>query len=261
MMLPTTMLLAPLLGVLIGLALGMLGGGGSILTVPILVYILQQDPHSAVATSLVIVGANAVLGAWLHRRDGHVKLPQSLIFGAIGIPAAFAGARLSRFLTGPMPLVLFALLMLVIAFIMLRGGLAVRHAAARGPVWWKVALGGTGVGFLTGFLGVGGGFLIVPALVLLLGMEMADAVGSSLVVIAINSGAGLLGHLSDSALPWGLIGVFVAAGMVGLLVGTRLTRLLAPQRLRQSFAMFVAALAVVLLAINGPAVVIASMHS
>lgn len=260
MMLPTTMLLAPLLGALIGLALGMLGGGGSILTVPILVYILQQDAHSAVATSLVIVGANAVLGAWLHRRGGHVKLQQALIFGAVGIPAAFGGARLSNLLSGPMLLVLFALLMLVIAFIMLRGGLAVRQEHSHAPVWWKVALGGGGVGFLTGFLGVGGGFLIVPALVLLLGMEMADAVGSSLVVIAINSAAGLLGHLSDSALPWGLIGVFVIAGLVGLLAGARMTRQLAPHRLRQAFAMFVVALAVVLLAINGPSVIGASLR-
>ncbi|HEY0736180.1 MAG TPA: TSUP family transporter, partial [Herpetosiphonaceae bacterium] len=110
-----TVLLAPLLGALIGLALGMLGGGGSILTVPMLVYILRQDPHIAVATSLVIVGANALTGAWLHYRAGHVRLKPALLFGLYGIPVAYGAARLSTLLSGPLLLVLFALLMLVIA--------------------------------------------------------------------------------------------------------------------------------------------------
>lgn len=251
-------LLVPLLGALIGLALGMLGGGGSILTVPILVYILRQDPHIAVATSLVIVGANALTGALLHRRAGHVRLRQALLFGAYGIPAAYGAARLSSLLSGPMLLVLFALLMLVIAVLMLRGGITSRPATARPPMaWWRVLLGGVGVGFLTGFLGVGGGFLIVPALVLLVGMDMPDAVGSSLVVIALNSAAGLLGHISDGALPWTMIGLFVSAGLGGLLLGTRAAHRLSPARLRQSFAVFVVALAIVLLAINVPVVLTA----
>lgn len=250
------LLLAPILGALIGLALGMLGGGGSILTVPMLVYVLRLDAHIAVATSLVIVGINALAGAGMHWREQHVRLKQALLFGAYGIPAAFVGARLSRFLSGPMLLVLFALLMLVIAALMLRGG-AKPAGQGGAAAWWRVMLGGLGVGFLTGFLGVGGGFLIVPALVLLLGMEMPDAVGSSLVVIAINSAAGLLGQISAAALPWTLIGIFVVAGLFGLRVGSWATRWIAPGRLRQSFAVFVIALALVLLAINLPAVVTA----
>lgn len=256
MTLSSQMLLAPILGALIGLALGMLGGGGSILTVPILVYILRLDAHIAVATSLVIVGANALVGAGMHWRQCHVRLQQALLFGAYGIPAAYAGARLSRFLSGPVLLVLFALLMLVIAAVMLRGG-AKPAGQGNAASWWRVLLGGVGVGFLTGFLGVGGGFLIVPALVLLLGMEMPDAVGSSLVVIAINSAAGLAGQMSEATLPWTLIGIFVIAGLLGLRAGSWATRWISPGRLRQSFAVFVVALALVLLAINLPAVVAA----
>ena len=249
---PFQLLLAPVLGALIGVALGMLGGGGSILTVPMLVYLLRLDARIAVATSLVIVGVNALAGAGMHWRERHVKLNQALLFGAYGIPAAYVGARLSRFLSGPVLLVLFAVLMLVVAALMLRDG--TKPARQRGTAsWWRVLLGGLGVGFLTGFLGVGGGFLIVPALVLLVGMEMADAVGSSLVVIALNSAAGLLGHLSDGALPWTLIGIFVIAGLIGLHVGAWSTRWISPGRLRQSFAVFVVALALVLLAINVPA--------
>jgi uncharacterized protein len=115
------MLLAAVIGALIGLALGTLGGGGSILTVPALVYLLGQDPHGAAGSSLMIVGTNALLGAWLHRRAGHVRLGAAVMFGAAGIAAAYGGARLSRLLPGPALLVLFALLMIVIAGLMLHG--------------------------------------------------------------------------------------------------------------------------------------------
>ena len=248
-----SMLLAATLGALIGLALGSLGGGGSILTVPALVYLLGQNPHGAVGSSLVIVGANALFGAWLHGRESHVRLRAALLFGAAGVAAAFGGARLSRLLPGPALLILFALLMLVVAAVMLRGQIRAGEAGhPAAPVWWRVLLGGVVVGFLTGFLGVGGGFLIVPALVLLLGMDMRDAVGSSLVVIALNSAAGLLGHLGDGGLNWWLIGLLLAGGVPGLLLGARLARRLPAARLRQTFALFVVLLGVTLLAINLP---------
>lgn len=252
----TTLVLAPGLGALIGLALGMLGGGGSILTVPILVYLLRQDPHAAVATSLVIVGTNALTGAWLHGREGHVRLKQALLFGGYGLVAAFVGARVSRLVPDHLLLVLFAVLMLLIAALMLRRSRTPPspHGDHAPAAWWRIILGGAGVGFLTGFLGVGGGFLVVPALVLLLGMDMADAVGSSLVVIALNSAAGLLGHLGEGALPWALIAVFLGGGVAGLVLGARLARRLPAGRLRQMFAVFVVALAMVLLALNLPAV-------
>jgi uncharacterized membrane protein YfcA len=247
------MLLAATLGALIGLALGTLGGGGSILTVPALVYVLGQNPHGAVGSSLVIVGTNALLGAWLHQRAGHLRLRAALLFGAVGIAAAYGGARLSQLLSGPMLLVLFAVLMIVIAALMLRKGTSnPLHAGTAPLVWWRVLLGGVAVGFLTGFLGVGGGFLIVPVLVLLLRMDMRDAVGSSLLIIAINSAAGLLGHLGDGGLNWWLIGLLLAGGVPGLLVGARLARQLPVARLRQGFAIFVVLLGAALLAINLP---------
>jgi uncharacterized protein len=249
----TLILLALVLGAVIGLSLGMLGGGGSILTVPALVYVLGQEPHAAVSASLVIVGLNAATGAWLHQRAGNVRSRAALLFGGAGLLAAYAGARFSAFFTGPILLSLFALLMLGVATLMLWGGAATPATLHDiGPVWWKVLLGGTAVGFLTGFLGVGGGFLIVPALVLVLGMSMREAVGSSLVVIAINSAAGLLGHLGENGVSWPIVGLLLAGGLPGLLVGSRLALRLPLARLRQGFAMLVVVLGIALLAINIP---------
>jgi uncharacterized membrane protein YfcA len=248
---PQSLLIILVLGTLIGLALGALGGGGSILTVPILVYLLHLDTHIAVAASLVIVGINALLGILLHYRAGHVRLKASLLFGIYGIVASYIGARISSLLPGAILLILFGLLMLVIALLMLRPKEQMRPPYRS---WWMTLLGGLGVGFLTGFLGVGGGFLIVPALVLLLGMSMPDAVGSSLVVITLNSISGLLGHLNNGSLPWILIGLFTLAGLLGLLIGTRLTKILPAMRLRQIFASFVLILGIVVVTLNIPQV-------
>ncbi len=238
------------LGGMIGLALGMLGGGGSILTVPILVYLLNQDAHAAVTTSLVIVGANALIGAWLHQRQGHVHLRVALLFGLYGVGTAYLGARLSNRLPSGVLLLLFALLMLAVAALMIRGSATAAPASSTASPWWLVVLGGATVGFLTGFLGVGGGFLIVPALVLLLGMPMREAVGSSLVVIVLNSTAGLAGHLTGGSLNWTLIALLLSGGLPGIFLGAWLARRLPTQRLRQSFAIVVVVLAVTLLATN-----------
>jgi uncharacterized membrane protein YfcA len=239
-------------GAAIGLVLGMLGGGGSILTVPVLVYLLRMNTQVAVTASLIIVGLNAVMGSVLHWRGGTVRLKEALLFGVYGTVSSYVGARISTMLNSTLLLVLFALLMLVIALLMLRSKGGVATTATRRP-WWLVLLGGLGVGLLTGFLGVGGGFLIVPALVLLLGMDMPTAVGSSLVVIALNSAAGIAGHLNGHfVLPWAEILVFSAIGFAGLLAGSRLARILPVVRLQQSFAVFVLALGVVLLVLNVP---------
>lgn len=253
----TSMMLAPLFGALIGLSLGLMGGGGSILTVPILIYILGQDAQVAVATSLAIVGANAVIGTLMHARAGRVQVRQALIFGGVGMLGAYMAAGFSQLVSEAVLMVAFAMLMLTI------GGLMVRplpHQAPRkqedeNQLWRlvKTILAGGGVGILTGFLGVGGGFLVVPALVLVLGMSMADAVGTSLLVIALNSAAGLLGHLQGGALDWPLIIVFVISGIAGLSAGTRLSKIWSAQRLRRTFAGMVVTLAVVLLWINVPA--------
>ncbi|MDW8326000.1 MAG: sulfite exporter TauE/SafE family protein [Anaerolineales bacterium] len=240
-----------LLGFAIGLSLGLLGGGGSILTVPALVYLVGQSPQAAVTTSLAIVGANSVLGASFHCTSGTLDWRVPLVFGGAGMPLAFLTGSLSHHFPPALLLVAFALLMIVIGGLMLQQQ-KVQATLPATPSWWRVAAGGAGVGALTGVLGVGGGFLIVPALVLLVGLPMQSAVGASLVVIAMNSVAGLLGHLSGASLDWTVTLIFVVAGLGGTFLGARLAGYLPAERLRQAFALFVLALAGFLLFDNVP---------
>lgn len=241
------LLIELLLGFAIGLSLGMLGGGGSILTVPALVYIIGQRPHAAVAASLVIVGLNAITGASFHQRHGTLRWRIALIFGGIGMLTSYLAASVSRQLPETMLMGLFAILMLVVGGLMIARKTPQPRADGSHAPWLVVAAGGAAVGTLTGFLGVGGGFLIVPALVMLVGLSMREAVATSLAVIAMNSFAGLLGHLGGSTLDLGLILVFGAAGVAGTFTGAQLARRIQPARLQQSFAVFVIALSVFLL--------------
>ncbi len=240
-----------ILGFGIGLSLGLLGGGGSILTVPALVYLVGQSPQAAITTSLAIVGANSVLGASFHSAQRTLNWHVALVFGGAGMIVAYLAAGLSKFFSPAALLVAFALLMLVIGGLMLLR----RDAPTATPTTPSVPLmlaSGAGVGLLTGVLGVGGGFLIVPALVMLVGLPMNQAVGTSLVIIAANSAAGLLGHLSAGMFDLWLTLIFVAAGLVGTFVGARIAQRLPAQRLRQAFAGLVVLLAVFLLLDNLP---------
>lgn len=239
------------LGFVIGVSLGLLGGGGSILTVPALVYLVGQSPQAAITTSLAIVGANSVLGANFHRTQGTVQWRLALVFGGVGMIAAFLASNIGRLFSPAMLLILFAGLMLVIGGLMLRKPSAAR-VEATAPSWPAVIVGGVGVGLLTGILGVGGGFLIVPTLVMLVGLPMPQAVGTSLVVIAMNSTAGLLGHLGTLEIDLLLTLTFIAAGLVGVLVGARLTTHLPALVLRRGFGVFVIILALFLLYDNLP---------
>jgi uncharacterized membrane protein YfcA len=239
------------LGFAIGVSLGLLGGGGSILTVPALVYLVGQSPQAAITTSLAIVGANSALGASFHRSQGTVRWRVALVFGGVGMLVAFFAANIGKLFPPALLLVLFAVLMLAIGGLMLRSAAPVRKDTP-GPRLPVVIAGGAGVGLLTGILGVGGGFLIVPALVMLVGLPMKQAVGTSLVVIAMNSAAGLLGHLGVSELDLVLTFIFVAAGLVGVLTGTRLVGRLPAVFLRRGFGVFVILLALFLLYDNLP---------
>ena len=234
------------LGFAIGLTLGLLGGGGSILTVPALVYLAGQNPQAAITASLVIVGANSLVGAWFHRRQGTLNWRVALVFGGAGMGAAYLAAGFSQSLPPGLLMVLFAGLMLVVGGYMLFSK-APLETESKKPNWWLTAFVGLGVGTLTGFLGVGGGFLVVPALVILVGLSMPHAVGTSLLVIAMNSTAGFLGHLTSPHLDLLVIGLFVVAGLVGTFAGARLAQRINPGRLRQGFALFVLVLAVFLL--------------
>lgn len=245
-----------LLGFGIGLSLGLLGGGGSILTVPALVYLVGQAPQAAVTTSLAIVGANSLLGAAFHHRQGNLNWKVALLFGGAGMVAAYLAAGLSKLFSPAALLVAFAGLMVVIAGLMIFQRRPEAETQARPAKSWPVILvGGAGVGLLTGVLGVGGGFLIVPVLVMLVGLPMYQAVGTSLLIIAANSAAGLLGHLHSGLLDAGLTLVFVAAGLGGTFLGARLASRLPAGRLKLAFAVFVLALAGFLLRDNLPKLV------
>lgn len=237
-------MLEVLLGFTIGLTLGLLGGGGSILTVPALVYLVGQNPRTAVTTSLMIVGANSLSGALTHRVQGTLNWRVALLFGGSGMAMAYLAAQMSKLVSSNVLLLLFALLMLVVAAFMVRKPKA-RETAP--PQHWPVIVtAGVVVGALTGFLGVGGGFLIVPALVMLVGLPMQHAVGTSLMVIAMNSISGLLGHWGER-IDWPVTLIFGATGIVGTLVGARLTRYVKPEQLRLLFAIFVIGLGLFLL--------------
>jgi len=234
------------LAALIGLSLGLLGGGGSILTVPILVYVLGFEAKEAIAMSLAVVVATAAMGAVSHWRVGNVNLRLALIFGGVAMAGTYLGARLAIFFTGAAQLALFAVVMLVAAFFMFRqkrpipaGGelpLAVAVAAPLPIV--PIVFEGLAVGVLTGLVGVGGGFLIVPALVLLAKVPMKEAVGTSLLVIAMKSLTGFLGYLGQVEVPWGFMSVFTGVAIVGIVGGTYLVRFVSQAHLKRAFAVF-----------------------
>lgn len=259
-------------GLLIGLSLGALGGGGSILAVPALVYLLGQSPHQATTASLLVVGAAAVVGAITHARAGRVRLREGTVFGALGIAGSYAGSRLSATVPASLLLAGFGVLMLAVATAMAarrrsqpgaakdsgqasdireqredgaarRARGAVRSRGGRHPL--LVAAAATAIGLITGFFGVGGGFVVVPALVLVLGFDMPAAAGTSLVVIAIDSAAALAARVAHGglALDWRLTGAFAAAAVAGTLAGGRLAGRASPQRLSAAFTVLIVAVA------------------
>ncbi|MBM6399325.1 sulfite exporter TauE/SafE family protein [Phycicoccus sonneratiae] len=235
------LLLAVLAGVAVGLSLGALGGGGSILAVPALVYVLSLDPRAATTASLVVVGATALTGAVGHARAGRVDWRAALVVAALGVPAALAGSVVGRLVDPQALLVAFAGLMVLAAVAMFRRSRGEVAAAAPAPrtgarrVVPVVAVG-LGVGFLTGFLGVGGGFLVVPALVLALGFAMPTAVGTSLVVIALTSLAAFAERVGHGAVPWGVVVPFAVAAAGGSLLGRHVTDRVPAVVLTRAFA-------------------------
>ena len=241
---PLNLVFAFLLSTAIGLSLGLLGGGGSILAVPVLVYVAGVAPHQAVPMSLAIVGTTSLLAGGLHHRSGRVSLRAALIFGAAGMLGAYFGAKGTHLVEGHVLLLLFALLMLVVGGWMLapfaQRLVASHHdTQSHRPHLVLTLLAGLGVGALTGFLGVGGGFLAVPALVLFSRLPISHAVGTSLYVIALNSLAGFIGHLGGTQLALGQTVAFTAAALLGTVVGHRIATRTHPQRLRRAFAVFV----------------------
>jgi uncharacterized membrane protein YfcA len=224
--------LALALAVLIGVSLGLLGSGGSIITLPVLVYAARIPVAQAVGMSLVIVGATSAAGSYLRYREKAVAGKPAIFFSVSGMVGAFFGARLTHLVAPTVLLLIFGLLMLTVGSAMLRGrgGESVRQSCH--PV--KCLGVGLAVGVLTGFLGVGGGFLILPALVLFAGVEMKKAIGTSLAIIAFNSFAGLAGQLRYVRFDWGLTLVFLVAALGGMFGGLALANRLSAQSLRRS---------------------------
>ena len=268
------------MGLLIGLSLGALGGGGSILTVPALVYVIGQGAKAATTSSLFIVGISSLIGALGHHRSGRVRWSTGLIFGVTGIAASLAGTAANRLVQPDVLLLAFAVLILVAAAGMFAktrtpahhaeparthvpAGTGVDPASPPGPsvlapdldqpaprrAWnWrragKVLTAGLAVGFMTGFFGVGGGFVIVPALTLALGMAMPEAVATSLVVIAINSAAALAFRAGSAHFDWAVIAPFTAAAIAGSLAGKQVADRLNARTMTRAFAVLLVAVAV-----------------
>lgn len=231
------------LGLLIGLLLGLLGAGGSILAVPALVFGVGMPVEAAVPASLVVVGASALTGLAPRLRETVVRWPVALVFSGAGVPAAFGGTAVGSLLPDRWLMLGFAALMTVVAVRMLRVGKGEGGACrtSAGGVDWRSCLpkalaAGAVVGFLTGMFGVGGGFVIVPALTLLLGLTAAEAVATSLVVVTVNAAAGLAAHASTvSGLDYGTIAVFAGAAMAASLVAGRAARRIPAAPLRRLF--------------------------
>ncbi len=222
----------------IGLSLGILGGGGSILTVPAFVYVLGIDPKPAIAMSLVVVGATSLVGAVSHWRSGNVRLHTAIVFGFVAMVGSYAGARAATFIPATVQLATLGVVMLAASVLMLK---PLKPGPANGvhiPMSPRLLAAALAVGALTGIVGIGGGFLIVPALVLLAGVPMKEAVGTSLLVIAMNSASGFAGYLGTVEIRWSFVAAFTAVAVAGILAGSYLVRFISAPALKRAFAVF-----------------------
>jgi uncharacterized membrane protein YfcA len=249
------LVLAIPLGLAAGAMLGLLGAGGSILTVPALVYVLGQPVEGATTAALVIVSANAALGAGENARRRAVDVRLAIRLAAASVCGALVGSWLNHMVAGTTVLFLLALLMLGSAWSLWRGGPTHDRVAPGRRVLRQVLIGALGlaIGLLTGFFGVGGGFLIVPALILLLGVPVRLAIGTSLLVITVTGLAGLGGHLMQGGVDWGVTLAFAAAGLAGVWLGARGSIRASGETLSRAFAAMLVLVAVFLLAKNGAA--------
>jgi uncharacterized protein len=251
--------LAAILAVFIGIAVGLLGGGGSILTTPLLVYVLDFDPKLAIATSLLVVAITSAFGLLYHARAKRVRWKTGLIFGAASMVGAFGGGQVGSQLPGALLLTAFAVMMGATAIAMLRGRKEVAAKAHKGMPIFRILLDGAVVGFVTGLVGAGGGFLVVPALVLLGGLPMQVAIGTSLLVVMMKSFAGFAGYVitfggptfiswnSQIQIPWDITAIITVAAVLGSLIGAAVAGKIHPDKLRKGFGWFVFVMAIFIL--------------
>lgn len=239
------MILSWIGALLVGLSLGLLGSGGSILTVPVLIYLAGEPEKVAIAESLGVVGAISFAGFIPYALKQKVHWRSVVLFGLPGMAGTYLGAVFAGYVTATFQLLLFAAVMLVAAVMMFRdkthlmidGELKISHA------WWKIVIEGLLVGILTGLVGVGGGFLIVPALVLLGGLPMGLAVGTSLFIIALKSFSGFYKYLDvlqelGMSVNWELIVIFSLIGAAGSIIGNKVSNKISNEKLKKGFAIF-----------------------
>jgi uncharacterized membrane protein YfcA len=240
-------------GALIGAALGLLGGGGSVLTVPIFVYVLGFAPKQAIAMSLAVVGATSAFGTASHWRAGNVNVRAAFVFGSVAMLGTLIGVRLSQLVPGTTQLIIFGAVMVVAATFMIR-----KHGPYEGqgddsarPVisLRKVVPGGLLVGSLTGLVGVGGGFLIVPAL-MMMRISLRHAVGTSLLIITGTCVVGFLGYLGQVSPDWAAVGIVAVGTFPGIALGSYLHQFVPEPVLRRGFAAFLVAIAAFILIEN-----------
>lgn len=251
-------ILAMLAGAATGIVLGLFGSGGSIIATPALLYLLDMEPKSAIAMSLGIVAVTATIAALDNWRRGNVDVTVATVFGVFGVVGTYAGARLGVVTPVAIQLAVFALVMYAAAWRMLKpvrlavpvseeasiaasgsgGAAALPCSGLLSPCMAHIALHGIGVGVLTGFVGVGGGFLIVPALVLLSRIPMKIAVGTSLAIVAAKSYAGFAGYMDAVPINWGLMGGFTAITVAASFAGTRIAQRFSQDTLKRAFAVF-----------------------
>lgn len=242
----------------IGVSLGLLGSGGSIITVPVLVYLLGQDEKLAIAGSLFVVGNIALAGSLQYVRAGLIDWRNVAIFGAPGMAGTYLGAMIAAYVSGILQLALFAIVMLLASYMMLRPAkLTDTDHVPREA--WKIAADGLMVGMVTGLVGVGGGFLIVPALVLLGGVAIHRAVATSLVIIALKSYSGFYKYLDvldeqNLQLDWQTLLLVTALGIAGSFVGARVARQMPQQKLKQGFGLFLIVMGIYILVRTAPQV-------
>ncbi|AJE33864.1 hypothetical protein B842_10075 [Corynebacterium humireducens NBRC 106098 = DSM 45392] len=248
-----TLIAVLILAIAIGLSLGLLGGGGSILTVPLLIYVAGMDPKEAIAASLFVVGATSVLSTLTHARMGNVQWRTGLIFGAASMAGAFLGGLAGGYIPGVILMLAFAVMMIATAIAMLRGRKKRDTVEQTKLPLGKILLEGLVVGLVTGLVGAGGGFLVVPALALLGGLSMPVAVGTSLLVISMKSFAGLAGYLTTVSLNWPLVLGVTGMALIGALIGARLTKVVPEQALRKGFGVFVLVMGIFVLSQELPA--------
>jgi len=232
----------PVLGLLMGLSLGTLGGGGSTIAIPIFLYIYGYSVKSSIAMGLGVVAVASAAGALSHARAGRINLRAALHVGPFAMAGTFLGARSAERVSDSLQLMLFAVVVLISASFMLLGPKArLETAELPGPHGQHpvaLALIGMFVGVITGLLGVGGGFLIVPALVLLAGVPMKQAVGTSLAIMTVNAISGFLGYLGLVPIHWLPMALFLLLAVLGVLTGSRISHHLSPLRLQRIFAIF-----------------------